>query len=539
MLELAFKVYTAPGKLSNYTKIVRFSPRFVVVNKLDMPIKIIQVNGFLFEKIPIGVPAHHLRPFHLPAVFGERQVAIDIEGPWLRSAGFDIDRLGSFAMRIRRTLDTSRLEHILTRGTPEYEVTLPPGEVGIWFETDWGNEQVVVKRIRAGSIAATRTDIQAGDVLLSVNDTDISSMLFDDIMLMIKESQARDGCSLTFQTIEEKMRLLRENAMAPSAVMGSGMYSSVRNIPGSTVAEKNLTEDDDREIEVNVELRSVDLSIFLTISRLDLHTRPEYRVVNKSPSHMLHYRQKGISSGRWASLGPGESATYIFEDPMKSHDLLVRTGRSLLCPPAGRSNHLAKISDRLFSRFSASSSDNHATAVPMDEIGLSISVPMSGSGGNMIASIESNGPTKVLVVASDETVRDVELKYSVAFICEQISALNSFVFNLETNREQILSSGACSLESSRDACFLDILDRQQKCLRVMFADIFDSSITSMLTCDGLVESLLGPVISNINTISVQILEATGLKSAVLGVRTHYALTQTSLMHIHVSYSGNR
>lgn len=518
MLELAFKVYTAPGRLSNFTKIVRFSPRFVVVNKLDLDLKIIQVNGFLFEKIPITIASKHLRPFHLPAAFGERQVAIDISGPWLRSVGFDIDRLGSFSMRIRRTIDTSRLEHILTRGTSEYEVVLPPGEVGIWFETDWGNEQVVVKRIRPDSVAATRTDVQAGDVLLAINDIDICKMDFEEVMGMIKDCQSKGGCRLTFQTIEEKMRLLRENAMEPAAVMGSRMYSSVRNNPGNIISDKNLSEDDDREIEINVELRAVDLSIFLSISKLDLHARPEYRVINRSPSHILHFRQKGISSGRWALLGPGESSSYIFEDPTKRHDLLLRTGKSVLCLPAGRSNYLAKINDGLFSRFSVTSIENHVTLVPMDEIGVSTNIPMSGSLGKMRASVESNGPTKVLIVASDESVREAELKYCVAFICEQISALNSLVFDLETNREKLLSSENIYLENMLDKCFSDICERQQKCQRVLLEDVGDSLNGSMLTCNNPMESLLGPTISKTNSISVQIVEATGLKSAVLGVR---------------------
>jgi hypothetical protein len=106
MLELSFRISSAPGKLAIYTKIIRFSPRFVVVNKLPVVAQVIQVNGFLHEKVPIQVSSRYLKPFHLPAVFGERQVAIDVDGPcWLRSVSFDIDHLGSHPLRIKKWID--------------------------------------------------------------------------------------------------------------------------------------------------------------------------------------------------------------------------------------------------------------------------------------------------------------------------------------------------------------------------------------------------------------------------------------------------
>ena len=523
MLELAFKVYTAPGRLSNYTKIIRFSPRFVVVNKMDLNITIIQVNGFMIEKVPILVPAGHMRPFHLPAIFGERKVALDIEGPWLRSIGYDIDRLGSYVIRVRRTLDTSKLEHILTRGSPEYEVTLPPGEVGIWFETDWGNRQVVVKRIKPDSAAAKRTDIQAGDVLLTVNGDDVCDMEFEAIMAKLKDSQQAGGSRLTFQTIEEKMRLLREQALAPAAIRGTGMYSAVRNtVPGGQLADKSLREDDKREIYIKVDLRAVDLSVFMTISALEKKVRPEYRVLNKSPSHVIHYRQKGILSGRWASLGPGESASYIFDDPTISHRLQLRTGKNIMCPSTGKLNWLAKINDSIFSRFAMGGAEkNHVTMVPFDEIGFETYVPVGGSNGKLIASVESNGPTKVLIIASDSVVRNMELKYSVKFICEQLAVLNSLLYNLEADTNLLTSrEDESELQDMVERSYADVKGRQQQCLRVLVQqqeDLTDLSSDPVITCDHLIDCLLGPVITATNSIRVVIVEATGLKPAVLGV----------------------
>ena len=300
VLELSFKINTAPGRLANYTKIVRFSPRFVVINNLLLPARIVQVNGFRSEQqVPIDIAHGHLRPFHLPTLFGERQLAIQLNGPWVRSVSFDIDKLGSYTMTINRKTDTSKLNHILTRGAPEYNVTFESGEIGIWFETDW-DLKIVVMRLKTGSYAATRTDVTVGDVLLSVNDVSVADMSFDEVMRNLKSFQADGGCELTFQTVEQKLRLIRESAKsqtssttdskdfsssgakAAAAAVGERHNSIVgrRRASGQTrrsTADRRATMEstvsvvqpyeDKGSIPINVELRVVDSSVFMVCCR--------------------------------------------------------------------------------------------------------------------------------------------------------------------------------------------------------------------------------------------------------------------------------
>ncbi len=44
---------------------------------------------------------------------------------------------------------------------------------GITFETDWGEENIVVKALQSGSFAAKETDIQIGDVLLMIDEEQV------------------------------------------------------------------------------------------------------------------------------------------------------------------------------------------------------------------------------------------------------------------------------------------------------------------------------------------------------------------------------
>jgi len=64
---------------------------------------------------------------------------------------------------VKPRVDLSALSYIQTRLSPEYDVELPAGEVGLWFETDWDQTSIVVKSIKSGKYAALKTDIEVGD----------------------------------------------------------------------------------------------------------------------------------------------------------------------------------------------------------------------------------------------------------------------------------------------------------------------------------------------------------------------------------------
>ena len=51
---------------------------------------------------------------------------------------------------------------------------------------------------------------------------------------------------------------------------------------------------------------------------------------HRSVSHSMHYKQKGIPGLFWKELFPGQTALYVFNDPLKPHKLLVHAGHSIL-----------------------------------------------------------------------------------------------------------------------------------------------------------------------------------------------------------------
>jgi hypothetical protein len=521
MLELAFKVNSAPGRWAPYTKVVRFSPRFVVVNKLDRHARVTQINGFFSENIPIDVSPGHLRPFHLPAVFGERKLAVDIEGPWMHSVPFAIDQLGSYALKLRRQTNTGSLFHIVTRGNLQYDVALPSGEIGIWFETDWTHKQIVVRSIRPKSYAATRTDIQPGDALIAINSNPIVDFEFDEVMRILKDQQATTGCTLTLLTVEEKMRRIRENAIS-----GAEDEFAMSRLPSNLAPTRSLRktelvpEDHPKEIAIKVEMRAVDSSIFMIIS--DIDERPEYRVENFSSCYTLHFRQKGVGGSRWTCLDPGLSASYIWDDPMKPHRLLVRVGKNILCPNPTRPDDLSAIFENSWSGFNK----DIIAPVLFDEIGYKAEIPIINKESKLIAAVESEGPTKVLCIAPDDSIQEDELKYGINFSNEQMMLLADLRDSLqkladELTRQIILPGPALEncVKELLTNCLKEMKEKQDQCLKVLIAQCEDRikggddtrNCHNLMTVETPIESILGPVISEPNMIILHVLETAGLK----------------------------
>jgi hypothetical protein len=250
-LEVSVSISVAPGRLSNYTKIVRICPRYVVVNQLPQPIRLWQDNSLLhptqvaersdvsfesrkwifvdgceqgvinqYEPL-FGAPtvidsseergilaettAHHtacyistIRPseltaFHLPDTRLERLLRIEIGSGWNLSSSFPADTLGQHLLSLDRARDIQTLPHASTRAAPYFNVVLPPpdgnwnGELGIWFETDWGKDRsLIVKGTREGSYASYFTDIVVGDELVLIDDVPVTQFTFDEAMKYLK-----------------------------------------------------------------------------------------------------------------------------------------------------------------------------------------------------------------------------------------------------------------------------------------------------------------------------------------------------------------
>ena len=148
-----------------YSQIIRFMPRFTVINKLDVCVKIMQPTGFGGDSITLPLTAQHLNLYHLPDIYADRKISIQPEGPWSRTVAFNIDEIGALTLAIKRKQYLASLPHVVTRSSPEYSVLLPPQEIGLYLETDFFDKShIVVKGFRADSYALINTNIQVIDI---------------------------------------------------------------------------------------------------------------------------------------------------------------------------------------------------------------------------------------------------------------------------------------------------------------------------------------------------------------------------------------
>lgn len=96
-----------------------------------------------------------------------------------------------------------------------YQLVFPPGSVGVCFETAFNPPGVVVKSIQPNTHAA-KSALSVGDKLISINDTPIaisSENFFDSAMSLLKDLQGTIGSTLTFMSVTEQSRLIRQEAL--------------------------------------------------------------------------------------------------------------------------------------------------------------------------------------------------------------------------------------------------------------------------------------------------------------------------------------
>ena len=106
-------------------------------------------------------------------------------------------------MKLKRNVDLRLLRHVNTRGASHYKITLPPsendkcefedwdGELGIWFETEWGSRQnIIVKGTKQGKFVYNNTDVHVGDELISIDDIPVKNLNFGDAMKLLKDRLA-------------------------------------------------------------------------------------------------------------------------------------------------------------------------------------------------------------------------------------------------------------------------------------------------------------------------------------------------------------
>lgn len=435
-LELTVLVTVAPGFLSGYTKIVRFLPRYVIVNSLPYPIRLWQDSSIFrppaadntadaatterkwriangpskrshrkvnqyealwgrettldqrsgLEGMSNTTRAHQSAlyvlsagpseaiPFTLPDSRGERQLRIGLGGAWNLTASVSADVPGEHTLKVTKSMDLKTTPHVSTRGSPEYEVLVRPGdfgscanELGLWFETEWGSDRkLIVKAVKKESFAFQETDVHVGDELLSIDHSPVARMTFAEAMgelrnrlqELAENANADSGRSmrrsslrlvglgrasnsvsgsavqappltLRFRTVEERLRRVRLKA-----AKSNGESSSVRRESDAlaSVAENpsvsRLAAD-----YIKVELRAVQHSLFLVLRE---ESSIPYRIHNRTIGSTIYYRQRGCEGHPWQLLKPGQSDDYSWEEPLRQKRLTVRVASgNALSPTIG------------------------------------------------------------------------------------------------------------------------------------------------------------------------------------------------------------
>lgn len=179
-------VTVCPGVLSGYTKIIRFLPRYLVVNALPTPIRLWQdssifrppaadnsgdvsrkerhwmisndktkknvkkvnqyevlwgreavlddrYNGFLSPTTRAHPSALYVTtagpteiiPFNLPDTRKERLLRVDLGGDYNLTASISADSPGENTLKVTKAADLKLFPHVMTRTSPEYEIRLP------------------------------------------------------------------------------------------------------------------------------------------------------------------------------------------------------------------------------------------------------------------------------------------------------------------------------------------------------------------------------------------------------------------------------
>lgn len=337
------------------------------------------------ESIAEGTTAHksaqyiasvgpcELAPFSLPDSRAERQFRVDLGGAWNVTSSFASELPGEHNLKISRATDLSLLKHVSTRAAPKYKIVLPPpddatigewdGELGVFFETDWGGDRtIIVKGTKRGKYAYNHTDIHVGDELLRVDGVSVVRMSFAETMKLIKdrlayvasvrkqekdaEKQPKRGfrrlslsgptrrfsapffkqssyeegnnakpahLTLTFRTFEERLRKLRLKA----GTVDGNLNLNLAQRRASGVANPDNIDG------ISVEMKSWHNTMFVVIRDQD-RENPLFRIQNRSINHIVFYRQRGCNGHPWNHLMPGESKPYSWEEPMKTKKLSVR-----------------------------------------------------------------------------------------------------------------------------------------------------------------------------------------------------------------------
>jgi hypothetical protein len=455
MLEVGLSIIAAPGRLSRYTKIARFTPAYIVTNKTSYNLALTQ-DRFSWRQDDFNkrhIRAHASMPYYLPEVNGERQfyLSVDGDGPlgpgrlWRQSPSLELDFSGKQTVAVKKRVDLSALPHVRVRNQ-EVSVDIAPGEVGdefgVWFENS-DEHSILVRNVKKDSYAAQK-NIQVGDQLIKINGRDVERHDFDEALTLLKNAVRSDQpCSLEFRTVEEIRRRIRDDARsssrtaamnqrtraagttAPYAINRRGPRGKAHVTRGA--APETEVVDVEREVvqQLRVDIEYVESAVLLSVSDVPTDERPIYRVDNDLHALVIYFRQKGITDTRWISLEPGESAPYIWDEPLKDNLLRLRVGENRISPDPHRPT--------------AQRPKKEEVVISFNSLGKVHILKYEGEDGvekRLRCEVGSDGPTRVLRITADHASpheQQAEASYANLFVADQILLVDNALTNLRTH----------------------------------------------------------------------------------------------------------
>lgn len=340
-------VHVAPGSLSNKTKIVRFLPRFVVVNNLRTPIRIWQDSSVLqptssgdnskdvassswpsVRKLPKdavrvtqyeylwgrnGVDLNEgnwstlkdettasgsalliaslapgdVAPFSLPDSRRDRLLRVDLGRPWDLSASVPADTPGNHTLHISPTVDLQSLPHVSTRSSPQYEVRVSHCNSDLID----GNLGIWFER-----------EVDTGSqIVVKAIEKDSFAFKYTDVHVG-DELLAIDGVTVVRMSFDEAMALLKcrmgEVLSRTHAEKTQPIATSAMN-DVSSISRRNLMEPEGDDTGLIITFRSVEERLRLVRRKAALsseYTRKERPTSSHDISSSGHSDYGNISS---------------------------------------------------------------------------------------------------------------------------------------------------------------------------------------------------------------------------------------------------
>ena len=428
------------------------------------------------------------------------------------------------------------------------------------------------------------TDIVVGDELIRIDGKPVDQLSFDEAMEYLKmrlaavaaigdnqpsirplqlmkktkrgpqvqqKNASADfsrGCviSLTFLTLEERMRRLRRGAIVgrsnAKASESKRMLELKDDAPSKQ--QKELPRD------LLVDMKFLFQSVFIFVREPD-QTNPPHKIINRSLHWDIYYRQRACDSHPWKCLSPGESAAYTWEEPMKPKKLSVRAGVGEWIDSGLRKRKKHNRNGRpIFSfQFIENEEQGHFGApktVKLEEIGFSDRLPCPSNydkGQNAIDNraestlhcyVDTEGATRVLIISDeahgthtdDETLIRRHLSDIRKDLCEEekrrakIEAIKAVFIRTNQDTKPNLSREGFEIgphhsslppvaehhnetgdlgSNSHDSMYSSISKPDADAIELELQDILDYD-----------EDLF---ITKRNQVIVEVLEATGLKSS--------------------------